>query len=121
LESFLQISARHNIGIMFVLLDSCWNAYPALGPQPAPVPYIHNSQWVQAPGYIIVNDAVSFMTIKPYVTGVLKHFKNDSRVIAWCVIIMAECFFCLRYYSRCIYDVAGTFGTNLTIPATRLS
>ena len=43
LESFLQITEKHNIGVMFVLLDSCWNAFPETGPQPDPIPYVHNS------------------------------------------------------------------------------
>jgi hypothetical protein len=43
LESFLQLTDKHNIGVMFVLLDSCWNAYPKSGAQPKPIPYVHNS------------------------------------------------------------------------------
>ncbi len=83
LESFLEIASYHNIGIMFVLLDSCWNAYPKLGEQPAPTPYVHNSQWVQAPGTDIVHNSTLFSGLKPYITGVISHFQNDSRIIAW--------------------------------------
>mmetsp|Transcript_23388 Transcript_23388/g.34312 ORF Transcript_23388/g.34312 Transcript_23388/m.34312 type:complete len:190 (-) Transcript_23388:810-1379(-) len=87
LESFLQTASSHNIGVMFVLLDSCWNAYPALGPQPDPIPYVHNSVWVQAPGVDIVSDPEKFMGLEDYVTGVIRHFNNDSRIIAWSVLI----------------------------------
>jgi endo-1,4-beta-mannosidase len=83
LESFLESAAKHKIGIMFVLLDSCWYAYPELGPQPEPIPYVHNSRWVQAPGIDTIKDASKFDTLKPYITGVVSHFRNDSRVIAW--------------------------------------
>ena len=83
IDSFLNIAESHGIGIMFVLFDSCWNANPALGPQPDPIPYMHNSQWVQAPGYDVVHDTRSFDKLKPYVTGVISHFQNDSRIIAW--------------------------------------
>jgi endo-1,4-beta-mannosidase len=93
MESFLQIASSHNIGIMLVLLDSCWNAYPALGKQPDPTPYMHNSQWVQAPGIEIVNDPAKFMELKPYITGMIEHFQNDSRIIAWYVNAL------LAYYS----------------------
>lgn len=83
LEDFLTISNSYNIKIVFVLLDSCWNAYPALGPQPAPIPYVHNSQWVQAPGTEILHDNEQFMKLKDYIVGVVRHFQNDSRVVAW--------------------------------------
>jgi hypothetical protein len=83
LEDFLSLTQKHNIGVMFVLLDSCWNAYPALGDQPEPTPYVHNSQWVQAPGTDIIHSAEEFSKLKPYITGVVSHFQNDSRVIAW--------------------------------------
>eukprot|EP00604_Paraphysomonas_vestita_P001386 CAMPEP_0174820450 /NCGR_PEP_ID=MMETSP1107-20130205/4291_1 /TAXON_ID=36770 /ORGANISM="Paraphysomonas vestita, Strain GFlagA" /LENGTH=250 /DNA_ID=CAMNT_0016035823 /DNA_START=406 /DNA_END=1158 /DNA_ORIENTATION=+ len=68
---------------MFVLLDSCWNAYPKLGKQPDPIPYVHNSQWVQAPGIDIVNDPEQFALLKDYIYGVVSHFRNDERIIAW--------------------------------------
>jgi endo-1,4-beta-mannosidase len=83
LESFLQISSSYEIKIIFVLLDSCWNASPSLGPQPDPIPYVHNSQWVQAPGTEIIHDQERFMLLKDYVVGVISHFQNDKRVIAW--------------------------------------
>ena len=83
IEKFLEISQNHDIKIMFVLLDSCWNAYPALGPQPAPIPYVHNSQWVQAPGVDIVTNPQEFSLLKDYIYGVVNHFRNDTRIIAW--------------------------------------
>lgn len=83
LESFLSVAEKHDIGIMFVMLDSCWNAYPSLGVQPQPTPYTHNSQWVQAPGIDIVNNSTQFQELKPYIVGVIDYFKDDSRVIAW--------------------------------------
>lgn len=83
LEQFLEVSEKNNIKIMFVLLDSCWNAYPKLGKQPDPIPYVHNSQWVQAPGIDIVNDPEQFALLKDYIYGVVSHFRNDERIIAW--------------------------------------
>jgi hypothetical protein len=82
-EDFLSIADRHGINIMFVLFDSCWNPYPKAGPQPEPIPGVHNSQWVQAPGTDILHDTAAFDALKPYVQGVVNHFKNDSRVLAW--------------------------------------
>lgn len=85
LNTFLDTTSRHDIGVMFVLLDSCWNADPKMGPQPEPTPYVHNSQWVQAPGYDIVTDETKFDLLEPYIKGIVGHFRNDSRVIAWYV------------------------------------
>jgi len=82
-DKFLDIAQKHDIGILFVFFDSCWTAYPELGPQPEPTPYVHNSQWVQSPGTDIVHDTEQFLKLEPYVTGVLSHYKDDSRVIGW--------------------------------------
>lgn len=50
LEIFLKIAARHKIRPMFVLFDSVWDPNPVAGPQHPPIPGVHNSGWVQAPG-----------------------------------------------------------------------
>jgi glycosyl hydrolase family 2 len=84
MDQFLQIADKHHIQITFVLLDSVWNPYPKPGPQPAPTPHVHNSQWVQAPGAEILKDPSRWdKELKPYVVGVLTHFRNDRRVVMW--------------------------------------
>ena len=83
LNTYLSISASHNIGTMFVLFDSCWNPSPQLGTQPAPVPGIHNSQWVQAPGKAALTDSSTYPALLDYVTGIVSAFANDSRVVLW--------------------------------------
>ena len=84
IDQFLQIADKHHIQITFVLLDSVWNPYPKAGPQPAPTPHVHNSQWVQAPGAEILKDPSRWdRELKPYVMGVLTHFRNDRRVVMW--------------------------------------
>ncbi|HEX7894574.1 MAG TPA: 1,4-beta-xylanase, partial [Terriglobales bacterium] len=84
MDQFLQIAHKHHIQITFVLLDSVWNPYPKAGPQPAPTPHVHNSQWVQAPGAEILKDPSRWdKELKPYVVGVLTHFRNDQRVVMW--------------------------------------
>jgi len=47
LNEFLNLAAKHHIGVMFVLLDSCWHPFPKPGKQPAPKPFVHNSGWVR--------------------------------------------------------------------------
>ncbi|RYZ78468.1 MAG: 1,4-beta-xylanase, partial [Proteobacteria bacterium] len=43
IDIFLAIAEKHKIKVLLVLFDSCWNANPHLGPQPPPIPGVHNS------------------------------------------------------------------------------
>lgn len=85
IDGFLNTTSSMDIGVMLVLLDSCWNADPALGTQPDPIPGVHNSQWVQAPGKALVTGPFADFqaAVEPYVTGVVSRFQQDPRVIAW--------------------------------------
>ncbi len=83
LDTYLSVSSAHGIRTMLVLFDSCWNPFPALGTQPAPVPGIHNSQWVQAPGAAVLQDPSQYPALGNYITGVVGAFKNDPRVLLW--------------------------------------
>ena len=82
-DQYLQIADRHGIKTMFVLLDSVWNPFPELGPQQEPVPHVHNSRWVQSPHLDIQKDPKRHEELKPYIQGVIKHFRNDPRILAW--------------------------------------
>ena len=83
LDQFVATADRHHVTVMFVLFDSCWDPYPQMGPQRAPKPHVHNSGWVQAPGIEILRDPSKYDGLKPYVTGVVGHFADDRRVVAW--------------------------------------
>ena len=83
LEKFLALTDRHRIRVMFVLFDSCWDPFFHSGPQRAPKPHVHNSGWVQSPGADILRNPASFEPLKAYVIGVVGHFRDDPRVLAW--------------------------------------
>jgi len=83
LDQYLKIADSHHIKTMFVLLDDVWHPIPKLGKQPEPIPYVHNSGWVQAPGAEILGDTIRHIEVKNYVKGVLSHFANDERVLLW--------------------------------------
>jgi hypothetical protein len=83
LVQFVTIAAQHAIKPLFVLFDSCWNPRPVAGPQPAPVPGVHNSGWVQSPGAERLGDVGHRAALRDYVTGVLTQFRNDDRVLGW--------------------------------------
>jgi hypothetical protein len=66
-----------------VLFDSCWEPFPKLGPQHPPIPGVHNSGWVQAPGAVVLADAAQYPKLEQYVKGVVSAFANDPRILAW--------------------------------------
>ncbi len=83
MNRYLAIAGRHRIKTIFVLFDSCWDPYPHWGPQPEPRPRTHNSIWLQSPGIEVLQDPARQGHLKPYVQGVLRHFANDRRILAW--------------------------------------
>ena len=83
LDTYLSLAEKHNIKTMFVLLDDVWHPIPKLGKQPEPIPHVHNSGWVQAPGAEILGDTTRHKELKGYIKGVTSHFANDERVLVW--------------------------------------
>jgi len=83
MNKFLSIASSHHIRPVFVLFDSCWDPDPRLGPQRPPIPGVHNSGWVQAPGAKMLADSTQYPRLKSYVTGVVGTFANDQRILAW--------------------------------------
>jgi len=83
IDTFLTIAARHHIRPVFVLFDSCWDPFPKLGPQHPPIPGVHNSGWVQAPGAKILTDPSKTPQLEAYVKGVVGAFASDPRILAW--------------------------------------
>lgn len=83
LDTFLTIADKHKIKPVFVIFDSCWDPFPKLGTQRAPKPGVHNSGWVQSPGYNALKDSTQYPRLEQYVKGVVKKFADDDRVLAW--------------------------------------
>ena len=84
MEQFLQVAEKHHIRIVFVIFDSVWDPHPKLGKQREPKPHVHNSGWMQAPGAEILQDESRWNPeLKPYVVGVIGHFRDDRRVLMW--------------------------------------
>ena len=83
IDNYLKISESYGIKTLLVLHDDVWHPIPKLGKQPEPIPYVHNSGWVQAPGSSILGDSLRHDELKNYVKGIISHFSEDSRVIGW--------------------------------------
>jgi hypothetical protein len=83
LDQFLGVAAKHKIGVIFVLFDSCWDPFPKLGKQRPPQPHLHNSGWVQSPGADVLKDPSRQGYLRDYVIGVVGRFRDDPRVVVW--------------------------------------
>lgn len=83
MEEYLAIADAHGIATMFVFFDDCWRTDFALGRQPEPKPFTHNSGWVQSPGSAAADDLAQRPRLEAYVKGVLNHFAHDRRIALW--------------------------------------
>lgn len=83
INAYLETADKYQIKTMLVLLDDVWHPVPKLGKQPDPTPFVHNSGWVQAPGAAILGDSLRHDELKNYIKGVISHFAEDKRVVAW--------------------------------------
>jgi endo-1,4-beta-mannosidase len=82
-DQYLAIASKHNIQTMFVFFDDCWNKVPQAGKQPEPKAGIHNSGWMQDPGYPLSFDSTYFPQLQKYVVDVMTRFKHDKRILLW--------------------------------------
>ncbi len=83
MDQFLDMADKHNIGVMPVLFDSCWDPIVKAGKQRAPQPFVHNSGWVQSPGKEILGNPARHDELKEYFQDVIRHFRNDRRIYVW--------------------------------------
>jgi hypothetical protein len=83
IDQVLAIADDHNIKVMPILFDSCWNPLPKLGPQEIAQKYLHNSSWVQSPHRDTLTDMEQWPKLKAYVQGIVKRYRNDDRVLIW--------------------------------------
>jgi Cellulase (glycosyl hydrolase family 5) len=83
LHKYLEIADRRNVRTLFVLFDDCWNQAPKIGKQPAPVPGVHNSGWVQSPSSAVVTNQKDWPRLERYVKDIVGSFGKDKRVLMW--------------------------------------
>lgn len=83
IREYLSIAHSHGIRTMFVLFDAVWNPFPRPGIQPQPKHNVHNSGWVQCPGYDVLNNPANYDGLHGYVHGIVSAFAHDERVLIW--------------------------------------
>jgi hypothetical protein len=83
IDQFLDAAQSRGIAVMPVLLEGVWNNYAYAGPQPEPIPGVHNSRWLQSPNAKAAVDPAQWPRLEDYVSGVLDQFADDERVLIW--------------------------------------
>ncbi len=83
INDFLKIADQHSIKVIFVLFDDCWLPNPKTGKQPNPVPGVHNSGWLRAPGPALVANPDKWEFLELYTKDLLIQYKDDKRILMW--------------------------------------
>ena len=85
LDTLMDIAARSGIRTVPCLFDDCGfgGQEPRYGPQPDPVPGVHNSRAVASPGRDVVIDPSRRAGLAGYLRDVIGAFRRDDRVLFW--------------------------------------
>ena len=89
IEDFLGRASKYGIRTEFVFFDDCWNQPPkellsADYRYPAPLPGVHNSQWLVCPGDDVRDHYEQHRQgLKAYVQDIITAHKSDPRVLFW--------------------------------------
>lgn len=84
-DRFLDTAAGLGLATVPCLFDDCGfgGAEPRLGPQPAPVPGVHNSRAVASPGRASVVDRGAWPVLERYLRDLVARHAQDDRVLFW--------------------------------------
>jgi hypothetical protein len=85
LDRVMGMGAAVGIDAIPVLFDDCGfgGFEPEYGPQPDPVPGVHNSRAVASPGRAMLNDSAERDGFQRYVADIVAQFRTDQRVAFW--------------------------------------
>lgn len=83
MDQYLRIANDLGIKTIFVFFDDCWNPRYSSGPQPNPIPGVHNSGWLRDPGDVFFQDSTMMGLLEEYVKDVLVTFGKDRRIVLW--------------------------------------
>jgi len=85
-ETFLRLADARGIAVLPILFDDCafdGGRDPAAGPQPDPIPGVHNSRWTPSPGFAAADDPAQQSRLREYVHAVIGTHRGDARIAAW--------------------------------------
>lgn len=88
IRQFFDICEKHKLKVIVTFFTNGGKPNQPeakVGKQPDPIPGVHNSGWLQSPKAEIVNDSTQWGKLKKYIKDILTEFKNDKRVLMWCL------------------------------------
>lgn len=87
INEFLDLAESHGLKIIVTFFTNGGNHDKefSLGPQPQPRPGQHNSNWIPSPGKKIIDDPSQWPKLKAYVQDILRTYKDDDRILYWCL------------------------------------
>lgn len=85
MDRLMDVAARNGLSTVPCPFDDCGfgGAEPIHGPQPDPVPGVHNSRAVASPGRATVMDPAARPDLEAYIRDVVGAFRTDDRVLFW--------------------------------------
>lgn len=85
LDRLMGAASARGIDTVPVLFDDCGfgGEEPVWGPQPDPIPGVHNSRAVASPGRAAVLNPTLRSALEEYVRDVVGTFRTDPRVLFW--------------------------------------
>ncbi len=85
IAAFLDLAQKAGLRTMPILFDDCAfsGREPQLGPQPQPIPGVHNSGWVPSPALSQIEDKSVWPRLEAYVKDIVGSFAQDPKVLVW--------------------------------------
>ena len=85
ISRFLSIATAHNLSTVLCPFDDCGFSgdEPKSGPQPVPIPGVHNSRAVASPGRATVMNQSARQALRSYITDIISAFGDDRRILFW--------------------------------------
>lgn len=87
IDRFFEIADSHGIKMIVTFFTNGGNHEKEfrLGPQPEAIPGTHNSNWIPSPGRKVIDNPAEWPRLKEYVQDILRTYKDDDRVLYWCL------------------------------------
>lgn len=83
LDAFLGAADAHGMQAVLVLFGDRGVDEVQPGPQPEPIPGVHDSRWLRSPGAKAALDPQAWPELERYVREVVARFGHDQRVLMW--------------------------------------
>lgn len=85
IDQLMGVASRNGMSTVLCPFDDCGfgGQEPVYGPQPDPIPGVHNSRAVASPGRATVMNPAARPELEAYVRDLVGAFRTDDRVLFW--------------------------------------